>query len=207
MAAELPGDTSETTTRTTGGVPAPDPIEMPGNVESSPPGTAADAQLIAYTTPLSVGAQLNGPSTPEPITPVPDVVAQLTPLQISDPITPLPQSDTEETIELTLQQQKVLRYIARRHMRNIRISKRQHSGNSASEAIDENSQGVSHLKTQPLTGITHLKTQPLQTRFTPIPAPSVPASIPDPIPTPQVPTVFPTTPEPASLIPNPHHNG
>ncbi|HEX6479850.1 MAG TPA: transglycosylase domain-containing protein [Ktedonobacteraceae bacterium] len=139
MAAELPGDITETTTGTIG-VPTPDPIEMPGNVESSPFETVADTQLIASTTPVSVGAQLNGPLTPEPITPLPDSEAQFSGPSIAEPVTPLPQADTEEPIELTLQQQKVLHYLARRHMRNIRISKRQYFKNTEPEITQENSQ-------------------------------------------------------------------
>lgn len=201
MAAELPGDTTETTSGTAG-VPAPAPIEMPGNVESSPF---------------------------DPVTPLPDVGVQLTPPQISDPITPLPQADTEETIELTPQQLKALHYLARRHMRNIRISKRQYFKNAEPEITQEDSElevlpgpqpaevalpdtspsaGVWHLETQPLTGITHLKTQPLQAKVTPIPpASSVPASIPDPIATPQPPAIVPAKPRPAPLMLNPLHNG
>jgi 1A family penicillin-binding protein len=179
MAAELPGDTTETTTGTTS-IPTP----------TNPP---------------------------------------------ADPITPLPESETEETIHLTPQQLRVLRYLARRHMRNIRVSKRQHFKSNESAATHENNKpeaahepvqahaalpntpppvevshlstqpltGITHLKTQPLTSVTHLKTQPLQTKVTPILAASAPAPVAAPIATPQQLSVVLAMPEPASEPPVP----
>src|SRR5258706_6150692 len=92
MTAELPSNTTETTTGTTG---VPTPIENPGNVVSSTSDTDASAQLVASSASLPiVGTQSIAPSLPEPTTPYPEL-------------------ETEQTIKLTSRQQRVLRYLAR----------------------------------------------------------------------------------------------
>src|SRR5204862_8312667 len=132
------------------GVPAP--IENPGNVVSSNSDTDSSPQLVASSTSVPFGAQLIAPS-------------------LSDPITPFPEAETEQTIKLTSRQQRVLRYLARRHMRSIRVTRRQLAENGEPELTSEDSEpGVSPEsqpaevtphKTQPLSGVSHLKTQPL----------------------------------------------
>ncbi|HZU67488.1 MAG TPA: PBP1A family penicillin-binding protein [Ktedonobacteraceae bacterium] len=149
MAAELPGDTGETMAESNG-------IEASGGnagtVVSSTSDTGAIAPLQAIDAQSIVPSQL-------------------------DPVTPLPEEEGEQTIELTPQQQRVLRYLARRHMRNVRVTRRQSAGNSKPGEIEESGEpeptvnpesspaGVTSHKTQPLAGIFHFKTQPLRDIF------------------------------------------
>ncbi len=163
MAAEPPGDTSETSAEP-GSIP--DPSQNPRIVVSSTPVTGVTAS------PQALDAQSTVPSR-------------------LDPVTPLPEEEGEQTIELTPQQQRVLRYLARRHMRNVRVTRRQIAANSKPGEIEEsgepaeeagdrlNTEGdhkgtplqesplaeVTAHKTQPLAGIFYLKTQPLRDIF------------------------------------------
>ena len=69
--------------------------------------------------------QVSSPQHTDPITPLPASTAQSNSSSQLDPVTPLPEEEDEQTITLTPRQQRVLRYLARRHMRNIRVVKRQ----------------------------------------------------------------------------------
>src|SRR5579885_682343 len=163
MAAELPGDTGETMAESNG-------IEASGGNAGTVVSSTSDTGAIA---PLqAIDAQSIVPSR-------------------LDPVTPLPEEEGEQTIELTPQQQRVLRYLARRHMRNVRVTRRQIAANSKPGEIEEsgepaeeagdrlNTEGdhkgtplqesplaeVTAHKTQPLAGIFYLKTQPLRDIF------------------------------------------
>ncbi|HJT55598.1 MAG TPA: PBP1A family penicillin-binding protein, partial [Ktedonobacteraceae bacterium] len=119
MAADFPADTNETTT---GNVNIPASIENPAIVVSSTSETDAIVQLAT-------------PSTPVP-------ASQL------DPATPVTEEEDEQTITLTPRQQRVLRYLARRHMRNIRIVKRQAPVESEPEGTPESSEPEAVVSTE-----------------------------------------------------------